>query len=132
MEKILQLMALRTDIITPTGIHYYGIINEILGIGISLCAWGWFWVFAMAGIIFKECKFLKRVLIISHNKVIAISIIAFPIYFLIHKFIQYYSSVSKGVTISFMIIFIVFITQSVVIVFSRNEKIVSDCAIEEV
>jgi hypothetical protein len=131
VEKILQLIALRTDIITPSGMHYYGIFNEIIGIGIALCASGWIWVLTVVGIIMKECRFLKRELILSQNKIIAISVAAFPIYFLVHKYMQYFRETTKYETIGVLLIFILVLTQSVILIFTRSNKVSLDYRTEK-
>jgi hypothetical protein len=120
VEIILDMFVWRTDIILPNGVHYYGIMNEIFGIGIALTASGWIWITVFAGLVKLECELFKRNLLISFNKVIFLGIIVFLICFIINKLHIYFYNYNFTRLVMYLVAFSVLIPQIIILLFTNK------------
>lgn len=125
LKDLLDMLVWRTDIITPNGMHYYGIMHEIFSLGIALTASGWVWIAIFMGIIKLECQLLKRQLVISQNKVIFSGIFIFIILFILNRFYIYLYGYSIVKIILNLAVTIFFVPQVIVLIFTKKRVVIN-------
>jgi hypothetical protein len=123
MKELSDILVWRTDIITQNGMHYYGIMHEIFGIGIALTASGWVWITIFAGIIKLECQLFKRQLVISQNKVIFFGIVIFIAYFIVNRFHVYFYGYNNLKLAVNLVLSVFLIPQILVILFTKKRTV---------